>query len=129
MIKKATPLIEYFSESTVACLVTMVQGNLMAMTVSHLLIASQTGIIAGAIATAGLFITKTRNRWVISAVLGVSTGVVDYYVHPGMFGSAATEAIVTGIAAAVLSFLAGIALRYFQAKRISASQGEPDSQP
>ena len=34
MNKKATPLIEYFSESTVACLVTMAQGNLMAMTVS-----------------------------------------------------------------------------------------------
>ena len=119
MIKKATPLIEYFSESTVACMVTMVQGNLLAMTASHLLIASQTGIIAGAIATAGLFIAKTRNRWIISAMLGVTTGVVDYYMHPGMFGSAATEAIVTGIAAAVLSFLAGIALRYFQAKRIS----------
>ncbi len=121
MNKKATALIEYFSESTVACLVTMVQGNLLAMTMSHLLIASQTGIIAGAIATAGLFISKTRNRWAISTMLGVTTGVVDYYVHPGMFGSAATEAIVTGLAAAVLSYLAGIALRYLQMTRNSTS--------
>ena len=127
MNKKATPLIEYFSESTVACLVTMVQGNLMAMTVSHLLIASQTGIIAGTIATAGLFIAKTRNRWVISVVLGVTTGVVDYYVHPGMFGSAATEAIVTGFAAAVLSYLAGTAMRYFKAKSVSTSQKSSES--
>jgi hypothetical protein len=31
-----------------------------------------------------------------------------------MFGSAATEAVVTGIAAGVLSYLAGTALRFFR---------------
>jgi hypothetical protein len=45
MSKKAALLIEYVSESTVACLVTMVQGNLLALTASHLLIESQTGQI------------------------------------------------------------------------------------
>jgi len=120
MNKKVTPLIEYFSESTVACLVTMVQGNLLIMTANHLLIASQTGIIAGAIATAGIFIANTRKRWLISATLGVTTGVVDFFVHPGMFGSAATEAIVTGLAAAMLSFMAGTAVRYFRARPESA---------
>ena len=114
MKNKAVPFIEYFSESTVACMVTMMQGNVLAMTASHLLIASQTGVIAAAIASVGIIITKTRKRWIISAALGVVTAVVDYYVHPGMFGSAATEAIVTGVAAGVLSFLAGTALRYFR---------------
>ena len=114
MKNKAVPFIEYFSESTVACLVTMAQGNLLAMTASHLLVASQTGVIAAAIASVGLLITKTSKRWIISVALGVVTAVVDYYVHPGMFGSAATEAIVTGIAAGVLSYLAGTALRYFR---------------
>ncbi len=114
MKNKAAPFIEYFSESTVACLVTMVQGNLLAMTVSHMLIASQTGVIAAAIASVGLIVTKTSKRWLISTVLGAVTAVVDYYVHPGMFGSAATEAVVTGIAAGVLSYLAGTALRFFR---------------
>ena len=117
MSKKAAPLIEYVSESTVACLVTMVQGNLLALTASHLLIASQTGLIAGTIATVGIFVAKTRNRWLISAGLGVTTGVVDFYVHPGMFGSVATEAFVTGLAAAILSYLVGAAIHYFRADR------------
>jgi len=117
MNKKVTPLIETVSESTAACLVTMVQGNLLALTASHLLIASQTGLIAGSIATVGILAAKTRNRWLISAGLGVTTGVVDFYIHPGMFGSVATEAIVTGLAAAVLSFLAGAAVKRFRAKR------------
>lgn len=107
MKKKAVPLIEYVSESTMACLVTMVQGNLLALTMGHLLVASQTGVIAGAIATVGIVASKTNQRWKISLILGLATGVVDYFVHPGMFGTAATEAIVTGIGAAVLSHLVG----------------------
>jgi len=117
MKKKAVPLIESVSESTVACLVTMVQGNLLALTASHLLTASQTGLIAGTIATAGILAAKARSRWLISAVLGVTTGVVDFFVHPGMFGSAATEAIVTGLAAAILSYLVGASIQYFRADR------------
>ena len=107
MKKKTAPLIEYVSESTMACLVTMVQGNLLALTMGHLLVASQTGVIAGAIATVGIVASKTNQRWKISLILGLATGVVDYFVHPGMFGAAATEAIVTGIGAAVLSLLVG----------------------
>lgn len=117
MSKKIAPLIEYVSESTAACLVTMVQGNLLALTASHLMIASQTGLIAGAIATVGIFVAKTRNRWLISAGLGVTTGVVDFYVHPGMFGSLVTEAVVTGLAAAILSFLVSTSISHFRAGR------------
>lgn len=113
MSKKATPLIEYVSESTAACLLTMVQGNLLALTTSHLLIASQTGIVAGTIATVGLFAARTRNRWLIGIGLGITTAVVDYFIHPGMFGAVVTEAIVTGLAAAALSYLVGVARRYF----------------
>jgi hypothetical protein len=121
MRKKTAPLIEYVSESAAACLVTMLQGNLLALTASHLLIASQTGLIAGTIAAVGLFVAKTRNRWLISLGLGVTTGIVDFYVHPGMFGAVATEAIVTGLAAAVLSYLVGAVIRYFRADRAVVS--------
>ena len=48
MKKKLTPIFENVAESTTACLITMVQGNLLALTVSHWLIASQTGVVAGA---------------------------------------------------------------------------------
>jgi hypothetical protein len=115
---KITPFIEYMGEATAACLVTMVQGNILALTIHHLFIASQTGIIAGGIAAIGLLATKTRNRWIISVVLGVITGFVDFYVHPGMIGSAAIEAIVTGLGAAIISFGIGTAIR-----KLSASKG------
>lgn len=111
---KPAPFVEYVSESTAACLVTMTQGNLLALTASHLLVASQTGLIAGSIAAIGLLFAKTRNRWLISGGLGAITAVVDFYVHPGMFGSALTEAAVTGLAAAILSFLVGTLVQRFQ---------------
>jgi hypothetical protein len=116
MKMKAAPFIEYVSESTMACLVTMVQGNLLAMTMGHLLVASQTGVIAGAIATVGIVVSKTNQRWKISVILGLATGVVDYYVHPGMFGTVATEAIVTGVGAAVLSHLVAVLLSLVKTK-------------
>ena len=113
MNKKLAPCVEYFAESTTACLVTMVQGNLLALGLGHLLIASQTGIAAGAIAYVAMLFANTGRQWMISTVLGIATGVVDFFVHPGMFG---TEAIVTGIGAAALSFLVGNAIRRFRAK-------------
>ena len=117
MNKKIAPLIESVSESTAACLVTMVQGNLLALTASHLLTASQTGLIAGSVATLGIFLAKARSRWLIAAALGVSTAIVDYNVYPGMFGGRATEAIVTGLVAAILSFLVGYGIQGIRRRR------------
>ena len=105
MNKKVGPFVENISESTVACLVTMVQGNVLALGLGHLLIASQTGIVAGAITAIAILLSKTDKLWFISLMLGVVTTVVDYLVHPGMFGSVFTEAIVTGAGAALLSYL------------------------
>lgn len=117
MKKKVTPLIESISESTAACLVTMVQGNLLALTASHLLTASQVGLVAGSVATLGVFLAKARNRWLIAGTLGLATGIADFFVHPGMFGAESTEAIVTGIAAAVLSYLVGSSVQFIRERR------------
>ena len=103
--KKAGPFVEYVSESTTACIVTMVQGNLLSLTVGHLVIASQTGVIAAAIASLTLMFAESRSRWLIAAVLGVTTAIVDFFVHDGQFGPIAMEAIVTGLAAAALSYI------------------------
>lgn len=113
MKNKITPFVENIAESTTACLVTMVQGNILALGLSHWLIASQTGAVAGTISAAAILVFKTSKRWIISVMLGLTTAVVDYFVHPGMLGSAATEAIVTGVGAAMLSYLVGtIVSRY-----------------
>jgi hypothetical protein len=116
MKKKLAPYLEYFAESTTACLVTMVQGNFLALGLSHLLIASQTGIVAATIAYVAILFAKTGKQWIISVVLGLATGIVDFFVHPGMFGTVATEAVVTGSGAAALSYLIGIAIQRIRAK-------------
>lgn len=110
MGRKVEAFAENIAEAGAACLVTMVQGNLLALGLSHWIIASQTGLIAGTAAAAAITFTKIRNRWVIAATLGVLTFAVDYFMHPGMFGSAATEAVVTGLGAAVLSWIVGAVL-------------------
>lgn len=104
MNKNVKPFVENIAEATTACLITMVQGNVLALGLSHWLIASQTGVAAGSITAATILLLKTDKRWMISLLLGVITATVDYFMHPGMFGTVATEAIVTGVGAAFLSY-------------------------
>ena len=118
---KITTLSESIAESTTACLVMMVQGNMLALTLAHLAIASETGIIAGALTSIVVFAARTNMRWIISVVLGVVTAVVDFFVHPGQFGPAAAEALATGLAAGLLSYLVGMAIRGYRARRERAS--------
>jgi hypothetical protein len=117
MKNRVVPFIEYVSEATAACLVAMVQGNLLAVTFGHLVVASQTGIVAGACTTAALFISNAEKRWLVAMVLAVATATVDFYVHPGRFGSVATEAIVTGACAGLFSYVIGSAISYVRGAR------------
>lgn len=111
MKKKLAALAENVAEAGTSCLFTMVQGNVLALGVSHWIIASQTGVFAGAASVAALSVAQTTNRWIIAGVLGVTTAIVDYFVHPGMLGSEPwMEAAVTGTGAAVLSLIVGALL-------------------
>lgn len=115
--QKIRPYVENISEATAACLFTMVQGNILLLGLSHWLVASQTGIVAGILATLALWLSKTTKPWVISLVLGSFTAVVDFFVHPGMFGGVVAEAIVTGVAAGLLSYFIGRAIAYGRRNR------------
>ena len=119
--ERLLPFVENTAEATTACLFAMVQGNLLALTVSHWLIASQTGILAGAATSVAILIARARKPWVISTLLGLVTSIVDYLVHPGMFGPFFLEAVVTGIGAGVLSFIVQWILRkVLERRRIAA---------
>ena len=115
--QKIKPYVENISEATAACLFTMVQGNIFLLGLSHWLVASQTGIAAGVLATLVLWFANTTKPWVISLVLGLFTAIVDFFVHPGMFGGVVTEAVVTGIAAGLLSYFIGQAIAYARRRR------------
>ena len=112
MNNKVKPYFENTTEAGVACIVTMVQGDLMSLTAAHWFIATQTGLIAGTITATALLLTRIRREWIISLALGLITMVVDYFVHPGMLGShVIIEAIITGLGAAALSFAAARVFR------------------
>ena len=106
MIRRIAPFIENFAESGLACLFTMVQGNIFAVGLGHWIVASQTGLFAGGIAALAILVAKNANRLVVAGILTVATAVVDYLVHPGNFGPVIMEAVVTGLAAGTLSLLA-----------------------
>ena len=90
MKEKAKSLVEGMSESTAACLLAMVQGNILALTLGHFLIAAQTGVLAGVLALVIGILARAQSVWVTPLLLGVCTAVVDFLVHPGSFGSIAT---------------------------------------
>jgi hypothetical protein len=121
MNKKITPFVENVTEAAAACLFTMVQGNILALTMAHWLIASQTGLFAGVIAAAAIIFAKINRPWVISLVLGVATAAVDFLIHEGSFGPLFLEAVVTGLGAAVLSFLVGKAVRSLRSLRAASA--------
>lgn len=120
MSDKIKPLLENVSESTAACLITMAQGNILAIGLSHWLVASQTGLIAGLVTTGAIIATQTDKRWAVSAFLGVTTAIVDFFMHPGSFGPVFMEAVVTGIGAAFLSYTAGTIYRWYRNRQPAA---------
>jgi len=97
-----------FSEAFIACMLTMVKGDVSAISLNHFKTASETGIVT---ALSGLFCwlflsqEYKDNKYVISGLTGFLTAVVDMFVHPSHFGGASTEAIVTGIGAGSLCFV------------------------
>ncbi|MDJ0910804.1 MAG: hypothetical protein QNI99_16610 [Woeseiaceae bacterium] len=118
MKKKLLPYLENVAESGAACLVTMVQGNVLLLALTHWVTAAQTGFLAGTAATAAIALTKTESRLVLAGILGLSTAIVDYFVHPGMIGEHhITEAIVTGVGAAVLSYAVATIIAAYRARR------------
>ena len=100
---------ENIAESGIACLVTMVQGNVLILGLGHWIAASQTGVLAGTAAATAYTLLRNESRLLLAGVLGLSTALVDYLVHSGRPGEGGiTEAVITGLGAAILSYLAGI---------------------
>jgi hypothetical protein len=97
-------------EASAVCLLLMVQGQLAMVTLTHVEIASKTGLLA---VFPALGITFTRyakhfaNRWTSSAFLGICTFVADALAHESHYTwgytREYTEAALTGLGAFVFS--------------------------
>jgi integral membrane sensor domain MASE1 len=89
-------------EAGAVCLVLMVQGDLTAITLAHLVIATKTGVLAVAPALGVTFTRYARhflNRWTASAFLGGCTLLADALIHQSHYPGEYTEAALTGIGA------------------------------
>jgi hypothetical protein len=88
------------------CMLLMVQGNIAGLTVTHLGVATQTGLLA-VVPVLGITLTRDvhhlANRWAASSVLAVCTFVADAAIHGSHYPGAYTEAALTAVGAFVFS--------------------------
>lgn len=93
-------------EAGAVCLLLMVQGDIAGLTLCHLAIATQTGLLA-VFPALGLTFTRyarhLANRWTASTLLGVTTFLADAMIHGSHYPGAYTEAALTGIGAFIFS--------------------------
>jgi hypothetical protein len=98
-------------EAGAVCMLLMVQGHLGAITMTHVGIAGQTGLLAIVPVLGVSYTSHARhfaNRWTTSALLGLCTFAADALVHRSHFGGEYTEAALTGLGA----FLFSVAVSY-----------------
>src|SRR5262245_28558777 len=93
-------------EAGAVCLVLMVQGQLTDATLSHLLIATKTGLLAVSPALGLTFTRYARhfaNKWAAATFFGISTFLADGAIHASHYPGEYSEAVLTGVGAFVLS--------------------------
>jgi hypothetical protein len=93
-------------EAGAVCVILMVQGHLLDVTVAHLLIAAKTGVIAVSPALGLTFTRYARHfasRWTSSVFFGLCTFFADALVHGSHYPGAYTEAALTGLGACLFS--------------------------
>jgi hypothetical protein len=124
MKQRAATYVQNVGESACSCLITMVQGDLLSLGLSHWITASETGLVAGTVASAAIISVRLRRPWLIALALGIATTFADYSVHPGHIGSSPVmEAAVTGLGAMALSLVFGLSLRRLKRMRTGGPAG------
>ena len=96
---------EKFSEAWLSCLLVMVQGDMLALTLKHAFIASKTGLFAGLGCAFMTLLLKNPTEAQNLIAIGAFTAIADYVVHPTHFGPHWTEAVVTALGAVGIAFV------------------------
>jgi hypothetical protein len=101
--------VERFWQPTSACMTCMPGslGNIASG--AHWTIALQTGLATGVLALLLSFTPVARlygNRYGNAAVVGLLTAIGDAFSHPGHYGFAHAEALLTGLVSAAIAVVA-----------------------
>jgi len=91
-----------FRESWIACMLSMVQGDVTVLTLKHAMTASKVGFISAVSVALCMLLKNNPSQWTIAWVIGCITALSDWFVHPAHFPG---EALVTGAGAFGLSIL------------------------
>jgi len=94
------------AETSAACLLLMVQGQIAQATLGHVLVASETGILT-VLPLLGVTLTRHArhfaNRWTAALLVCVCAFFADALLHGSHYPGAYTEAALTAAGAALLS--------------------------
>jgi len=92
-----------------ACLMLMVQGNVLALALVHWMTALKTAGIVGIVLVALSFSARTKaisdNKYSMAGMVALVTTLVDFNMHPSNYSGETTEALMTGIASGLLWLL------------------------
>jgi hypothetical protein len=95
-------------EVGVVCLLVMVKGHLDDVTLTHLVIATKTGLLAVCPAVGVTFTRYARhfaNRWSSSAFVALCTFFADAMMHESHYSWRYTDAVLTALGAFAFSVL------------------------
>ena len=96
---------EKFWESWLSCMVMMAQGNVLAMTFPHTIVALKVAT-SSVLAYAAVQLTfKQENEFLNILVMAFITALMDFQFVPTHFGPVWAEAVATGVGMAVLGLI------------------------
>ena len=105
MNKETLDCSEKFSEAWLSCMVMMAQGNFLAMTFPHVIVALKVATSSVLAYAAIQLAFKQENKFLNILLMGVVTAVMDFNFVPTHFGPVWAEAVATGVGTAVLGLI------------------------
>ena len=92
------------AEACPACLINMVQGDVLALTLHHWIVALETGLLTGTFWLV-FALTPLRKFEDDKLIFIMLTAIADFIVVPSHFGGHYGEAISTGVTAAIIAVI------------------------
>ena len=96
---------EKFSEAWLSCMIMMAQGNFLAMTFPHTIVALKVATSSVLAYAAVQLAFKQDNKFVNILLMAFITALMDFNFVPTHFGPVWAEAVATGAGTAVLGFI------------------------
>jgi len=103
LTKKGVLFINKFSLAWIACMVSMVRGDLSVLNLKHCIVASKTGTLTGLIVVL-MSLVPLQFKYKLPMFMFVGCFIGDLIVHDTHYGYWWSEAFVTATIASLLSF-------------------------